>query len=154
EVPPAPPGGMVRIPAGWFVRGNPAHAPDVGQDEAPQRLIYVDEFYLDRYPVTNAEYARFVRATGHRKPPNWQASYASEDQARRPVVYVDWEDAYAYAAWARKRLPTEAEWEKAARGGVWLEEGATDNPSPGRVFPWGNDFDRHRCATSESEGGG
>lgn len=116
---------MVRIPAGPFIRGTESG----GFDEQPQRTVYLEEFFIDRYEVTNAQYQQFVLATGHRKP-GLPARYAKSGGKMKgpnqPVVYVSWEDADAYCRWKGKRLPTEAEWEKAMRG------------SDGRLWPWGN----------------
>jgi len=116
---------MVSIPAGPFIRGTD-HG---GFDEQPQRTLALDAFAIDRYEVTNFQYQEFVDATGHRKsgPPSRYAKNMSKMRGiNQPVVYVSWEDAEAYCHWKGKRLPTEAEWEKAMRG--------TD----GRLWPWGN----------------
>ena len=116
---------MVSIPAGPFIRGTDQG----GFDEHPQRTLVLDAFAIDRYEVTNFQYQQFVDATGHRKsgPPARYAKNMSKMQGiNQPVVYVSWEDAEAYCHWKGKRLPTEAEWEKAMRG--------TD----GRLWPWGN----------------
>jgi len=116
---------MVSIPAGPFIRGTD-HG---GFDEQPQRTLVLDAFAIDRYEVTNSQYQQFVEATGHRKsgPPSRYAKNMSKMRSiNQPVVYVSWEDAEAFCHWKGKRLPTEAEWEKAMRG--------TD----GRLWPWGN----------------
>ena len=116
---------MVTIPAGPFVRGTTSG----GFDEQPQRTIHLDTFSIDRYEVTNHQYQQFVLATGHRKsgPPSRYAKSISKMRGpNQPVVYVSWDDANEYCRWKGKRLPTEAEWEKAMRG--------TD----GRLWPWGN----------------
>ncbi|MFN3680539.1 MAG: formylglycine-generating enzyme family protein [Nitrospira sp.] len=116
---------MVMIPAGPFIRGTE----EGGFDERPSQVIYLDEFFIDRYEVTNHQYQQFVVATGHRKP-GLPARYVKGGGKMKgpnqPVVYVSWEDADAYCRWKGRRLPTEAEWEKAMRG--------TD----GRLWPWGN----------------
>ncbi len=125
---------MVYIPGGEFIMGS-----DEGnEDERPQRTVYVDGFNIDIYPVTNAEYKEFVDATGHAPPRHWEGNTYPEGKGDHPVVWVSWHDAQAYCQWAGKRLPTEAEWEKAARG--------TD----GRKWPWGNTFDPTKCNAKES----
>ena len=125
---------MVLIPAGPFPMGVPPGDRDGGRDEYPRHEVTLDSFYIDKFEVTNGRYIEFVRATSHRIPQHpkdvsrnlWQKSLMPESVTDRPVVNVDWYDAQTYCQWAGKRLPTEAEWEKAARGG--------DN----RRFPWGN----------------
>jgi formylglycine-generating enzyme required for sulfatase activity len=103
-------------------------------DEKPMHSVKLDEFWIDKYEVTNADFAQFVEATGYQTDAEkeglsktWRD--AAEDKDNHPVVYVSWNDAVAYCQWLGKRLPTEAEWEKAARG--------TD----GKIWPWGNDWD-------------
>ena len=121
---------MVVIPPGPFVRGTN----DGGFDEQPQRTIFLDAFSIDRYEVTNHQYLQFVTATGHRKPglPSRYAKSGSKVRGvNQPAVYVSWEDAAEYCRWKGKRLPSEAEWEKAMRG------------SDGRLWPWGNDEQPH-----------
>jgi formylglycine-generating enzyme required for sulfatase activity len=116
---------MVTIPAGPFVRGTMSG----GFDEQPQRTISLETFSIDRHEVTNHQYQQFVTATGHRKagpPSRYAKSIGKMRGPNQPVVYVSWADADAYCRWKGKRLPTEAEWEKAMRG--------TD----GRLWPWGN----------------
>lgn len=125
---------MVLVPAGPFPMGVPAGDRDGGRDEYPRHEVYLDAFYIDKYEVTNGRYLAFVKATGHRVPQNpknptrnlWQGVAISESLTDRPVINVDWYDAEAYCKWAGKRLPTEAEWEKAAKG------------TEDRRFPWGN----------------
>ncbi len=118
---------MITIPAGEFLMGN---AEGVGRaDEWPQRSVHLDAFAIDHVEVTNERYLLFVATTGHRSPPNPYGNGLLESAKgieNLPVVQATWYDANAYCRWAKKRLPTEAEWEKAARG--------TD----GRRFPWGD----------------
>ena len=115
---------MVLVPEGEFLRGSPAGEGD--PDERPQERVYLEPFYINKYEVTTAQYAEFLRATGRRKPLHWDRIDLSQHR-NRPIVAVDWHDSVAYCEWAGKRLPTEAEWEKAARG--------TD----GRTYPWGDE---------------
>ncbi|MGD8814098.1 MAG: SUMF1/EgtB/PvdO family nonheme iron enzyme [Anaerolineales bacterium] len=120
---------MVSIPAGEFLMGS-----ESGRDnEKPQRLVYLDAFEIDRYEVVNEQYHRFIIATGRRPPRYWNDSDYPPGQADIPVVGVGWLDADAYCAWVGKRLPTEAEWEKACRG--------TDE----RVYPWGDTWYHDRA---------
>lgn len=124
--------GMVFVPAGEFKMGSSAEQllKMAEVDEFPQRMVFVDDFYIDVHEVTNAQYKVFLEATGTEAPPRWQNGNYGLGEDGMPVVSITWEEAAAYAKWVGKRLPTEAEWEKAARG--------TD----GRVFPWGDSFDR------------
>ncbi len=124
---------MVYIEGGEFIMGSDDHEPD----ETPQRKAYVDSFNIDKYPVTNAEYKEFVDDASHPAPRNWKAGIP-EGKEDHPVTWVTWEDASAYAEWAGKRLPTEAEWERAARG------------ADGHIWPWGDEFDSAKCNSSES----
>ena len=116
---------MVLIPAGAFIRGTDQG----GFDEQPQRVLHLSAFMIDKYEVTNSQYAAFVAATGHRKsgpPARYAKNMGRMRGVNQPAVYVSWDDATAYCAWKGKRLPTEAEWEKAMRG------------VNGRLWPWGN----------------
>jgi len=142
---------MVLIPGGEFLMGS-----DEGPEkERPAHSVVVDAFYIDRYPVTNEDYKRFVDATGHPVPcysAEWAEPYGynwdpeertpPEGKEKHPVVLVSWDDAWAYAVWAGKRLPTEAEWERAARG------------VDGRRWPWGDEFVGGLCNTRESNENG
>jgi len=116
---------VVKIPAGTFTMGSN----DGDADEKPVHQVYLDEYYIDKYEVTNRQYKRFCDATGQSYPPDpdflGMSSYFTS-RPDYPVVNVSWDDAQAYCTWAGKRLPAEAEWEKAARG--------TD----ARKYPWGN----------------
>lgn len=134
---------MVLVPAGSFPMGVPKGDRDGDRDEYPRHEIYLDAYYIDKFEVTHARYRTFLQATGHRPPRHptdpgrtlWKEdnpAVLSESLLERPVVNVDWSDADAYCRWAGRRLPTEAEWEKAARG--------TDD----RRFPWGNVEPTHK----------
>ncbi len=129
------PDGMALIPAGEFVMGNDEGA----QHEKPERKVFLDSYYIALHEVTNAEYHAFWIADGGENSAHTPVSYGdrlgaenwhkiARAKPKYPVVGVSWHDAAAYAKWAGKRLPTEAEWEKAARG--------TDS----RLWPWGNAF--------------
>ncbi len=125
---------QVYVPAGEFLMGSDKTKDSQANDnELPQHTVYLDAFWIDRTEVTNAQYARCA-AGGQCTPPrpsftksNTRSSYYGNSQyANYPMINVDWNQAQAYCAWAGGRLPSEAEWEKAARG--------TD----GRIYPWGN----------------
>ena len=149
---------MMRIPAGPFLIGSGDEeikkvvrdlgGGELGPDiewfaaERPQHEVHVEEFYIDKYEVTCAQYKEFVQATGRPMPRDWEGGSYPKGKSDHPVVYVSWEDADAYCRWVDKRLPTEAEWEKAARG--------TD----ARIWPWGNTFDIEKCNVESWEGSG
>jgi formylglycine-generating enzyme required for sulfatase activity len=136
---------LVRVPAGEFLMGSdPAIDGDTRDDEQPQQRVQVPELYIGRYPVTVAQFRAFVEATGFR-PRNPDSLRAPDDH---PVVWVSRRETLAFCEWLSRetgwafRLPTEAEWEKAARG------------ADGRIWPWGNRWDGARCNTRESGTGG
>lgn len=122
---------MVYVPAGWFTMGHN----DNIRSHGPQHEVYLDAFWFDRTEVTNADFTAFLEETGYTNV-NW--AFTPGGNPDLPVVDVIWRDADAYCRWLDKRLPTEAEWEKAARG--------TD----GRIFPWGNEWDPRKANTSEA----
>ncbi len=111
---------MALVPAGEFLMGSNAEA------DSPEHPVHLDSFYMDKFEMTNARYAKFLEDT-KRNPPFFWDEIRLPGEGDRPVIGVDWHDADAYCTWAGKRVPTEAEWEKAARG--------TD----GRRYAWGND---------------
>lgn len=106
---------MVLVPAGEFTMGSRGDDKNASNDERPAHSVYLDAFYIDQYEVTTSRYARFFQETNRTAPGFWSDKVVKE-HGSKPVVGVDWNDATAYCAWAGKRLPTEAEWEKAARG--------------------------------------
>jgi formylglycine-generating enzyme required for sulfatase activity len=126
----------VEIPGGEYPVGRDpvAYGGVARDDELPQHVVDVPAFELARTPVTVGQYARFVSATGAEPPANWADGSPPLDRADHPVAFVDWFEAVAFCAWAGGRLPTEAEWEKAARG------------ADGRRFPWGAEDDDSRAA--------
>jgi formylglycine-generating enzyme required for sulfatase activity len=131
--------GMTFVPAGYFTMGSDVH--DLRRiaevDEWPQRQVWVDDYYIDIHEVTNAQYKRFVDSLHIDPPPRWIDNNYGIGEDGLPVVSVTWEEALAYARFVGKRLPTEPEWEKAARG--------TD----ARRFPWGDEFDGDRANNSD-----
>ncbi len=130
---------MIHIPGGPFTMGG--REEDSPDNERPAHQVHISSFYMDTYPVTNQDYREFVNCTGQTTPIHWQRGTYPTGLARHPVVNVSYHDAKAYADWMGARLPTEAEWEKAARG--------TDE----RLYPWGNRFvDGERCNSNNMIG--
>ncbi|WP_084517725.1 formylglycine-generating enzyme family protein [Desulfatiglans anilini] len=135
---------MIYVEAGEFIMGSDT---DGNFDEQPQRKVYIDGYFIDKYLVTNEQYREFIIATGYPAPyidRVWAKKYCWKDNCYpdgtrdHPVVLVTWHDAAAYAEWAGKRLPTEAEWEKAARG------------TEGLTWPWGNEWSKGRSVSTGS----
>ena len=133
---------MVLVPAGSFTMGAVSGKFDA--DETPPHVVYLDDYYIDAVEVTNAQFARFVNGSGYQTDAEkagdsttWR-SFNSADRQRFPVIFVSWNDAARYCAWAGKRLPTEAEWEKAARGAAK------------RIYPWGNSFNDNFANTADA----
>lgn len=121
---------MVRIPAGTFLMGSDRKVDrNAYPAELPQRKVYLDAYEIDKYEVTTVQFLKFVLASNRDPLIDWQYDGGNfqETMASHPVMHVSWFDADAYCKWAGKRLPTSAEWEKAARG------------EDGRIFPWGNE---------------
>ncbi|HUT75285.1 MAG TPA: formylglycine-generating enzyme family protein [Armatimonadota bacterium] len=116
-----------------WLREHPADEREFFEIEQPQCRVNLPGYWMGRTEVTNAQYERFVQATGRDAPDYWEGRKAPSGLGGFPVMCVCWDDASAYCAWAGESLPTELQWEKAARG--------TD----GRVFPWGSEWDRTRC---------
>ncbi len=152
---------MISVPTGYFLMGTSdddirtmqLKESDWAYDwfdnnlfaaEQPQHKILLPAFEIGQYPVTNVDYFAFTWDTGHRLPKGWKGFRYSDELALHPVVGISKRDAEEYIDWLNNktgmkyRLPTEAEWERAARG------------EDGRIYPWGNTFDPWRCNTSES----
>ena len=141
---------MVYVPAGEFLMGTsdadierfkeifPLRNIARFDNERPQRTVFVDTFYIDKYEVTNKQYKQFLSETGYK--PKHYLDRLPYNTPNFPAVVLEWEDAAAYTVWAGKRLPTEAEWEKAARG--------TD----GRFWPWGNEWDGTKLSGNDGTG--
>ncbi|MBT3604944.1 MAG: SUMF1/EgtB/PvdO family nonheme iron enzyme [Candidatus Latescibacteria bacterium] len=128
---------MILIDSGDFLMGDE----DGSRDEQPQRTVLLNAYWIDRYPVTNQEYKMFVDVTGHRRPPHWTSGTYPLEQASHPVTNISWQDAEEYAEWVGKRLPSESEWEKAARGTL------------GQTYSWGDAFRKDNVNSTNDYGG-
>lgn len=141
---------MALVPEGEFLMGTsdadlefyrkefPLEAESTFADERPQHKVFLDAFYIDKFEITNEQYQAFLKATAYKAK-----SYLDEspyNDPNLPAVVLEWEDVVAYAKWAEKRIPTEAEWEKAARG--------TD----GRIWPWGNEWNPSILNANDGDG--
>ena len=152
------PENMVLINAGGFTRGiDKSHVLEINQrkqqsqnkiakaqfatfeDETPAKMIYLPSYYIDKFEVSNEEYTKFILATDHPAPAYWDHHKLNEPN--QPVTGVNWFDANTYCLWANKRLPTEAEWEKAARGPAGL------------IYPWGNNLDSTKANFAKGKSG-
>lgn len=129
----AEPGEMILIPAGEFTMGSNTRLPD----EGPEHKVTLPAYYIDKYEVTNMQYKKFIDATGRKSPSHFKNRTWPPGKVDHPVTFVSWDDADAYCKWAGRRLPTDEEWEKAARG------------DDARIFPWGNSFDLERANTPQ-----
>jgi len=145
----AVPNGMIRIPAGPFIMGSDKEDTEgktaefgmvkpLYQDEHPAHTVALPTYFIDQYETTNAQYLKFIQSTGARPPGDWMDGKPPVGRDNYPVTGVNWYDADRFCKWAGKALPTEAEWEKAARGPNGLE------------FPWGNEFDEKKANTGGS----
>lgn len=137
---------FIKIPASDFTMGSKRSLDRFAHDdEMPAQVLQVSDYFIMKYPVTNAQYNLFVQATGWRPPLFWEAGKFPSEKSNHPVVGVSYYDALAFCAWAAQltglpiRLPTEPEWEKAARG------------SEPRIYPWGNEWIKGVCNTSEEK---
>ncbi len=136
---------MVWVPAGAFLMGSDKNKDSKAvKDELPQHFIILSGYWIGRFPVTVAQWKMFVKESGYRADDK-----SLQDPDNHPVRYVNWNDALTYCNWLSEKsglpvtLPNEAEWEKAARG-------PSSGSGDGRIYPWGNEFDKDRCNTSES----
>lgn len=128
---------MILIPEGEFIMGADDHDPLADEWEKPQRRVYLDSYYIYKHEVTNDQFSAFIKSTGYIADGNWD-KWMTSATGNYPVVMVSWNDAQAYCQWAGVNLPTEAQWEKAARG--------TD----GRIYPWGNQWDPSLCSNMDT----
>lgn len=130
----------VTIPAGEFWMGSDQHDGDAFADEKPAHRLFLPQFLIARTPITNAQYLLYIQATGAKVPEGWEDGQPPKDRLNHPVMEITWYEACDYCRWLSQvtgksiRLPSEAEWEKAARG---------DQDT--RAYPWGDAFDALKC---------
>ena len=135
----ATPEDMVLVNAGGFTRGIDNTKNNTFMDEAPAKMIYLSSYYIDKFEVSNSKYTEFIIATDHPAPAYWDQRKLN--QPSQPVTGVNWFDADTYCHWANKRLPTEAEWEKAARGPA------------GSTYPWGDKLEYSKANFAKGKSG-
>jgi sulfatase modifying factor 1 len=138
-IPAVVPGDMVLIPAGEFIMGSNADKDNIAY---PEHKVDLPAFWIDKYETTNMEFLEFSVETGYmgegvKEGQDWRL-FATPDKIQNPVAYITWNDAAEYCKWRGKRLPTEEEWAKAARG------------PDGNAYPWGNEWEVNRSNTYES----
>jgi len=156
---------VVKIPAGQFLMGTTKEQAvqaikegthkDWVEREQPQHIVELSEYSIGKYPITNREYQAFVRDSKYTPPRGWDGDQFPSEKGGHPVVNVSWKDAIAYCQWLsdksgkQYRLPTEAEWEKAARWRSHLPPGEGKGEGESLIYPWGNEFDPQKANTLE-----
>lgn len=128
---------MLLVPEGKFVFGSVAG----DRDESPEQIVYLDNYYIDKYEVSNEDFLKYIRAVNVRPPASWEGASYPEGSGSLPVL-VTYYEAEAYARWAGKRLPTEEEWEKAARG---QGKASSEENAKNFTYPWGSSFDPEKA---------
>jgi formylglycine-generating enzyme required for sulfatase activity len=158
---------MTLIPRGFFMMGSTPEQVEKaileGADkdwlkrEQPAHLVELSDYFIGKYPITNHEYRAYILASGHKPPDGWDGNQYPSGKGDHPVVNVSWNDATAYCIWLSTkynkpyRLPTESEWEKAARGAPSASEIREEKEYIGPIWPWGNEFDSKNANTSETK---
>ena len=153
---------IIRVPAGLFVMGS-ENDPNAREEEKPQHIVKLSEYWIGKYPITNQQYQAFIQSRGYAAPENWRGDQYPHGKGQHPVTDISWPDAVAYCEWLSQRLgkhfrlPSEAEWEKAARrtptppppNSTNLGE-AAEGRRGARVYPWGDAWEASKCNTKES----